>query len=63
MFDTETIKELMRSVIRVVVWVPNMLVSKRVKAAFFKQECLTRQIQPTPKCTVSLRSTTHFLSG
>jgi hypothetical protein len=33
-FDPDTIKELMRSVIMVVVWVPYMLVSKRVKATF-----------------------------
>ena len=31
-FDPDTIKELVRSVIMVVVWVPYMLVSKRVKA-------------------------------
>ncbi len=35
-FDPDIIKELMRSVIMVVVWVPYMLVSKRVKATFIK---------------------------
>ena len=35
-FDPETIKELMRSLIMVVIWVPYMLVSKRVKATFTK---------------------------
>ena len=35
-FDPDTIKELLRSVIMVVVWVPYMLVSKRVKATFIK---------------------------
>ncbi len=33
-FDPDTIKELMRSLFMVVVWVPYMLVSKRVKATF-----------------------------
>ena len=35
-FDPDTIKELMRSVIMVTIWVPYMLVSKRVKATFIK---------------------------
>lgn len=33
-FDPDTVKELMRSIITVVVWVPYMLMSKRVKATF-----------------------------
>ena len=33
-FDPDTAKELMRSVIMVVIWVPYMLVSKRVKRTF-----------------------------
>ena len=35
-FDPDTIKEFMRSVIMVVIWAPYMLVSKRVKATFIK---------------------------
>jgi len=35
-FDPDTVKEVIRSVIMVVVWVPYMLVSKRVKATFVK---------------------------
>lgn len=33
-FDPDTLKELVRSLFMVVVWVPYMLVSKRVKATF-----------------------------
>ena len=36
LFDPDTSKELMRSIIMVVVWVPYVLVSKRVKATFIK---------------------------
>ena len=35
-FDAETLKELMRSLISSCIWVPYMLVSKRVKATFVK---------------------------
>ncbi len=35
-FDSSTRQELMRSLIMVVIWVPYMLVSKRVKATFIK---------------------------
>lgn len=35
-FDTSTITELGRSLVAVLVWVPYMLVSKRVKATFVK---------------------------
>jgi len=35
-FDPETIKELGRSLIVTLIWVPYMLVSKRVKATFIK---------------------------
>ncbi len=33
-FDHDTVGELMRSLVMVVIWVPYMLVSKRVKATF-----------------------------
>ncbi len=34
---TDTIKELMRSLVMVVVWVPYMIISKRVKATFINE--------------------------
>ncbi|MBU2712900.1 DUF2569 domain-containing protein [Zooshikella harenae] len=36
-FDPDTIKELTRSLVMVIIWVPYMLVSKRVKATFIKK--------------------------
>ena len=36
LFDPDTLKELMRAVIAVFVWVPYMLVSKRVRTTFIK---------------------------
>lgn len=36
-FDSDTLKELARSLIMVLVWVPYMLVSKRVKATFINK--------------------------
>lgn len=33
-FDPETSKEILRSVVSIIIWVPYMLVSKRVKATF-----------------------------
>ena len=38
MFDPQTTKEFTRSLIGVVIWVPYMLDSKRVKATFVKEE-------------------------
>lgn len=35
-FDAETVKELGRSLIATLIWVPYMLISKRVKATFVK---------------------------
>jgi ABC-type multidrug transport system permease subunit len=35
-FDPDTVRELVRSLVAVVVWVPYMIVSKRVKATFTK---------------------------
>jgi len=33
-FDTETTRELYRSIISGIIWIPYMLLSKRVKATF-----------------------------
>ena len=35
-FDVDTVKELTRSLLQVIIWVPYMLRSKRVKATFIK---------------------------
>jgi len=46
MFDPETTKEFMRSLIVGVIWVPYMLVSKRVKATFV-ESMPNKKMQPT----------------
>ena len=45
-FDPDTTRELIRSLFMVVVWVPYMLFSKRVKATFVKG-MPNKQMQPT----------------
>ena len=35
-FDSETVKEIIRTLISCVIWIPYMLISKRVKATFVK---------------------------
>ncbi|WP_346837976.1 DUF2569 domain-containing protein [Microbulbifer sp. SAOS-129_SWC] len=45
-FDPDTVKELMRSSVMVFIWVPYMLLSKRVKATFVKSN-LDKEAQPT----------------
>jgi hypothetical protein len=46
MFDPETTKEFMRSLIAGVIWVPYMLVSKRVQATFV-ESMPNKKMQPT----------------
>jgi len=46
MFDPETIKEFARSLVACVIWVPYMLISKRVKATFV-EHMPNKQMQPT----------------
>lgn len=46
MFDPETTKEFMRSLVAGVIWVPYMLVSKRVQATFV-ESMPNKQMQPT----------------
>lgn len=45
MFDSETAKEFMRSVIAGVIWIPYMLLSKRVKATFVEKQP-SKPLQP-----------------
>ena len=48
-FDPATTKELLRAALGMVIWVPYMLVSKRVKATFVEKSS-DKHMQPTPEC-------------
>lgn len=46
MFDPETIKEFVRTLIVALVWIPYMMVSKRVRVTFVNPNRIDKQIQP-----------------